>query len=184
MNPKFIKIPSASNTNFAMLEYLCENYHGEIHISLGMTTKKEEDEIVNFIFKKGRNKDAILYACISGYPLEDEDVCLLEIRRLSEKFGDTVKDIGFSGHHKGIAIDVAAFVLGAQYIERHFTLDRTWKGTDHAASLEPDGLRRVVRDLNSVRDALRYKTTDMLDIEKIQREKLKWNRKQQYDEVL
>jgi len=55
-----------------------------------------------------------------------------------------VKSIGFSGHHKGIAIDVAAYTLGAIWIERHFTLDRTWKGTDHAASREPDGLNLML----------------------------------------
>lgn len=184
LNPRFIKIPSASNTNFSILDYLCENYSGEIHISLGMTTKKEEDEIVNFILSKGRNKDTILYACTSGYPVPDEDVCLMEIRRLIEKFSSTVKAIGFSGHHKGIALDVAAFVLGAQYIERHFTLDRTWKGTDHAASVEPDGLRRIVRDLKSTKDALRCKSKEILDIERKQREKLKWNRTELYGKVL
>ena len=58
-----------------------------------------------------------------------------------------------SGHHLGIAIDILAYALGANYIERHFTLDRTWKGTDHAASLEPTGLTKLIRDLNNT-----YKT--------------------------
>jgi len=74
----------------------------------------------------------------------------------------------------GIAADVAALALGAQWFERHFTLDRTWKGTDHAASLEPDGMRRMARDVRNVSKALSYKHEDLLDIEKIQREKLKW----------
>ena len=65
--------------------------------------------------------------------------------------------------------------IGAKYIERHFTLDRTWKGTDHAASLEPDGLRRVVRDIRKVYQALRYKDKDILEIEEFQREKLKYS---------
>ena len=80
----------------------------------------------------------------------------------------------FSGHHLGIAIDVAAYTLGATWIERHFTLDRTWKGTDHAASLEPDGLRRVVRDLNATYKSMGRKEGGLLDIEIEQREKLKW----------
>jgi N-acetylneuraminate synthase len=84
-----------------------------------------------------------------------------------------VKCIGFSGHHLGIAADIAALTLGAQYFERHFTLDRTWKGTDHAASLEPDGLRRLVRDLRNVAKALTYKREEILDVEKVQRKKLK-----------
>ena len=61
-----------------------------------------------------------------------------------------------------------------EYIERHFTLDRTWKGTDHAASLEPDGLRRMCRDLRNVAKALEFKKSDLLDVEKVQRDKLKW----------
>ncbi|MCK5607137.1 N-acetylneuraminate synthase family protein [Candidatus Pacearchaeota archaeon] len=175
LNPDYIKIPSALNTNFEILEYLCTNFKGEIHISLGMTTHLEEDEIMEIITKHKRNKDVVLYSCTSGYPVPDKDVCLLEIKRLKEKFGKDVKAIGFSGHHNGIAIDVAAYVLGAEYIERHFTLNRTWKGTDHAASLEPDGLRRLIRDIESVSEAMDYKSEEILDIEKVQRNKLKRN---------
>ena len=105
-----------------------------------------------------------------------EDVCLLEITRLKELYGNRVKEIGFSGHHLGIAVDVAAYTLGATWVERHYTLDRTWKGTDHAASLEPEGLRRLVRDLKAVNKALTYKKEDVLDIEKVQREKLKYKK--------
>lgn len=173
LNPEYIKIPSACNAHFEILEFLCENFPREIHVSLGMTTHKEEEEIMNFFMKKRRNRDLVLYACTSSYPVPFEDVCLLEIRRIYEKFSNNVKAIGFSGHHKGIAVDVAAFVLGAQYIERHFTLDRTWKGTDHAASLEPDGLRRIARDIRAVAKALTYKKKEILDIEKTQRKKLK-----------
>ena len=88
-------------------------------------------------------------------------------------YGKDVKAIGFSGHHLGIAIDIGALTLGAKYFERHFTLDRTWKGTDHAASLEPDGLRKLARDLRTVDKALTFKQNDILDIEITQRQKLK-----------
>lgn len=173
LNPSMIKIPSACNLKYDMLGYLCDNYNGEIHLSFGMTTKKEEEEIVNFFEQKNRNKDLILYSCTSGYPVPFEDIALLEIVRLKEKFGKRVKSVGFSGHHLGIAADVAAMTLGATIIERHFTLDRTWKGTDHAASLEPEGLRKLCRDLENVAKALNYKKEDVLDIEKVQRKKLK-----------
>lgn len=173
LNPSMIKIPSACNLKYDMLGYLCDNYKGEIHLSFGMTTKKEEEEIVAFFENKNRNNDLVIYSCTSGYPVPFEDVALLEIKRLKEKFGDRVKSIGFSGHHLGIAVDIAAMTLGAEVIERHFTLDRTWKGTDHAASLEPDGLRRLCRDLENVSKALDYKKEDVLDIEKVQRKKLK-----------
>ena len=177
LNPVYMKIPSACNTHFEILEFLSDNFEGKIHVSLGMTTHKEEEDIVDFFIKKRRNNDLILYACTSGYPVPDEDVCLLEIKRLQDKFLNSVSALGFSGHHKGIAIDIAAFVLGAQYIERHFTLDRTLKGTDHAASLEPDGIRRIVRDIKSVAKALTLKEEEILNIEKVQRMKLKWNRR-------
>ena len=85
-----------------------------------------------------------------------------------------MKDIGFSGHHLGIAIDIAAYTLGATWIERHFTLDRTWKGTDHAASLEPTGLRKIARDLQATFSSLSYKSREILDIEQVQRDKLKY----------
>lgn len=173
LNPEYIKIPSACNNNYDMLGWLCDNYKGEIHISTGMTTKGEADDLVNFFIEKGRNKDLVLYNCTSGYPVPFEDVCLLDINLLIEKYGDKVKHIGFSGHHLGIAVDVAAYTLGANVIERHYTLDRTWKGTDHAASLEPEGLRKLCRDLKAVSKALSFKSQDILPIEQVQRDKLK-----------
>jgi len=173
LNPTFIKIPSACNNNYDMLGWLCDNYKGEIHISTGMTTKNETEDLVDFFISKGRNKDLVLYNCTSGYPVPFEDVCLLDINLLIAKYGDKVKHIGFSGHHLGIAVDVAAYTLGANIIERHYTLDRTWKGTDHAASLEPEGLRKLSRDLKAVHKALQYKSQDILPIEQVQRDKLK-----------
>lgn len=175
LRPKFLKIPSASNLDFDMLGYLCnrDNYNGEIHLSFGMTTRAEEERIVQFFTERGRNQDLVIYACTSGYPVPFEDISLLEIARLKQSFGNKVKGIGFSGHHLGIAVDVAALTLGATYIERHFTLDRTWKGTDHAASLEPDGMRKLSRDLRNVNKALTYKEKEILEIEEVQRRKLK-----------
>ena len=173
LKPKLIKVPSASNLDFEMLEYLRDAYDGEIHLSFGMTTKEEEKKIIDFFEAKNRAKDLVIYACTSGYPVPFEDICLNEITRLKETFGNKVKAIGFSGHHLGIAVDIAALALGATYFERHFTLDRTWKGTDHAASLEPQGMIKLARDLRQVAKSLTYKSEDILDIEKVQRKKLK-----------
>ncbi|MFA5074271.1 MAG: N-acetylneuraminate synthase family protein [Nitrospirota bacterium] len=176
LDPPFIKIPSACNTHFDMLSLLCDSFRNQIHISLGMTTQKEQESIVEFLEKKKRAQDVVLYACTSSYPVSFEDTALLEIKRLKDSFGGIVQSIGFSGHHLGIAIDIAAYTLGAEWIERHFTLDRTWKGTDHAASLEPDGLRRLTRDMKAAHKALTYKKQEILEIEIVQRAKLKWNR--------
>jgi len=176
LNPKFIKIPSACNTHFEMLSWLCEHYDGEIQLSFGMTTKEEEEEIVKLFENHERAKDLVLFNCTSGYPVPFKDVCLLEITRMREAYEDRVKAIGFSGHHLGIAIDVAAYTLGASIFERHYTLDRTLKGTDHAASLEPDGIRRLKRNLQNTHEALTYKSEDVLEIEKVQRDKLKYRK--------
>jgi N-acetylneuraminate synthase len=175
INPSFIKVPSACNNNFDLLQILRDEYSGEVHISMGMTTKKEEQDIVNYFSETGQSVDRlVIYACTSGYPVPFEDISLLEIKRLYENYGNIVKDIGFSGHHLGISIDIAAYTLGASVIERHFTKDRTWKGTDHAASLEPDGFRKLVRDLKATYKSLTYKNKEILDIEMVQREKLKY----------
>jgi N-acetylneuraminate synthase len=183
LDPPMLKIPSATNQNFELQGYLCEQFGGEIHVSTGMSTRKEVNDIVQFYRERGRIKDLVLYACTSGYPVDVEDVCLYEITRLMEEYGAEVKGVGFSGHHLGISTDVAALTVGRMnqlagygtftHIERHFTLDRTWKGTDHAASLEPDGLRRLCRDVRLVDKALAFKRTEILPVEQAQREKLK-----------
>ncbi len=176
LKPEFIKIPSACNTHFEMLQWLCDNYQGEIQLSFGMTSHDEEEQIVKLFESNGRAKDLVLFNCTSGYPVPYKDVCLLEITRMRQAYEDRVKAIGFSGHHLGIAVDVAAYTLGASVIERHYTIDRTWKGTDHAASLEPEGIRDLVKELNAVHDALAYKETEILPIEQVQRDKLKYRK--------
>lgn len=184
LNPPLLKIPSATNQHFELQDYLCQNFAGEIHVSTGMSTGNEIAGIVDFYEERGRAQDLYVYSCTSGYPVAFKDVCLFEIRSLMERYGNRVGGIGFSGHHLGIATDVAALALGRAmeadgkgrftHIERHFTLDRTWKGTDHAASLEPDGMRRLCRDIRNVDMALAHKAQDILPVEQVQRDKLKW----------
>ncbi|SHL74360.1 Sialic acid synthase SpsE, contains C-terminal SAF domain [Roseibium suaedae] len=186
LQPSLIKIPSATNQNFQVQDYLCRFFEGEIHVSTGMTTTRELETLIDFYEKAGRARDLVLYACTSGYPVAAEDVCLLEIDKLQRLYGRRLGATGFSGHHLGTAIDMAAAALGLQceshyegaapfrYIERHFTLDKTWKGTDHSASLEPDEMRRLCEDLRTVQSALRFKDTQILDVEVPQRHKLKW----------
>lgn len=177
LNPAFIKIPSACNNHFEMLQWLCDNYKGEIQLSFGMTTHEEEEQIVQLFENNGRAKDLVLFNCTSGYPVPYKDICLLEINRMREAYEARVKAIGFSGHHLGIAVDAAAYTLGASVIERHYTIDRTWKGTDHAASLEPYDFKCLVKNLNDIYEALSYKETEILPIEQIQRDKLKYRKR-------
>lgn len=174
LGPRIVKIPSACNNNLEMAAWLCDHHGGEIHVSSGMTTAAELDDLVGLFSKKGRSRDLVLYHCVSGYPVDFADCYLLEISRLERRYAGAVRAVGFSGHHLGIAIDIAALSLGASYFERHFTLDRTWKGTDHAASLEPDGLRRLKRDLAAASASLRAKAQEIAPIEAAQREKLKY----------
>jgi N-acetylneuraminate synthase len=175
LNPDFIKVPSACNNHFEMLRLLRDTYTGDVHLSFGMTTHEEEELVVQFFEETGQAQSRlVVYSCTSGYPVPFKDVCLLEIKRLYDVYGGRVKSVGFSGHHLGIGIDIAAYTLGAHWIERHFTKDRTWKGTDHAASLEVPGLQKLIRNLHQTHETLRYKDAEILEIESFQRDKLKY----------
>ena len=177
LETEFLKVPSACNNNYEMLKVLRDEFKGQVQLSIGMTSRKEVEEIISFFEETNQAKSRLLiYACTSGYPVPAKDVALLEINWLYHNYEERVNKIGFSGHHLGVALDVAAYTLGARWIERHFTKDRTWKGTDHAASLEPQGLQKLVRDLNASYKALNFKDSEILPIEQEQRYKLK-NRK-------
>lgn len=175
--PDYIKIPSARNTDGELLAVVRDEYAGEVHVSTGMTTRQDVARLVDFFAAAGAAHRLVLYACTSAYPAPFHEVCLLEIPRLRRTHGDRIRAVGLSGHHLGIALDVAAFALGAAWIERHFTLDRTWKGTDHAASLEPTGLTKLCRDLEAVALAWRDKPDGPLPTEAEARRKLKGERR-------
>ena len=172
--PEFLKVPSACNNNFNMLKILRDEYQGQVQLSVGMTTKNEIEEIVSFFEETNQAKNRLLiYSCTSGYPVPAKDVALLEINWLYSNYSSRVSAIGFSGHHLGINLDIAAYTLGARWIERHFTKDKTWKGTDHGASLEADELSNLVSALDEVHESLHYKDSEILSIEQVQRDKLK-----------
>jgi N-acetylneuraminate synthase/sialic acid synthase len=97
------------------------------------------------------NPQLAILQCTAGYPCEFEELNLRVITTFRDRFPQNV--IGFSSHDNGIAMAVAAYVLGGRIVEKHFTLNHTWKGTDHAFSLEPIGLRKMVRDLRRTRVA-------------------------------
>ena len=173
LNPRFIKVPSACNSNFNILEIICDTFKGEIHLSLGMTTDKEEKDIVDFIRSKKRLKDLVLYFCVSDYPVAVNNICLKQILKLKEKYESEIKGFGFSGHHEGYYIDNICIALGVKYIERHFTFNNNWKGTDHMASLEPDAFKAMIKIIKDTQRAYRYKDKEILDCELRQRDKLK-----------
>ncbi len=110
------------------------------------------------------NPQLCIMQCTAGYPAEFKELDLRVIGTYAERFPDAV--IGFSSHDNGIAMPVAAYVLGARMIEKHFTLNRAMKGTDHAFSLEPVGLRKMVRDLERTAVAMGDGVKKIYDSEK------------------
>ena len=173
LDPAYIKVGSGNNNDEALLRYLCHKWEGEIHISCGMTTREEIDGIVKLFTELKRNHDLTLYACTSAYPARVEDACLGEITRLRMRYGTFIKGVAFSDHTQSTGIDVAAQVLGATHIERHLTLDRTMKGTDQAASCEPEGMKQIRKYLEDVASAIREKNPEILPCEKETRAKHK-----------
>ena len=145
----FFKMASADLTNFPLLEHTAKKGLPMI-ISTGMAdmeTVRQAYELVSV-----HNSKVAVLQCTSSYPTLNEDIHLNVIPRYIKEFPNAV--IGYSGHEKGIAVSLAAVALGAKIVERHFTLDRTMKGGDHAASLEEPGLSKLIRDIRVIETAL------------------------------
>lgn len=147
-NLRHNKIASAMLTNVKLLETVAEEKKYTF-ISTGMSTMAEIEKAVD-IFRK-HNCPFELMHCNSSYPMKNEEANLRCIITLREKFGCNV---GYSGHETGLQISIAAVTLGATSLERHITLDRAMYGSDQAASLEPQGLLRLVRDVRVIEQAL------------------------------
>lgn len=167
LDPDYIKVPSACNGRYDLLKILFSEYKKNVHISLGMSTRTERALLYEYL--KPHKSRVVLYWTTSDYPVKFEDMFLLEIPGIKEQ-GFTV---GLSGHHLGISVDVAGYTLGCEWVERHFTLDRTAKGTDNSASLERTGLEKLCRDLKAAYKALQYKDIKMTTAELANREKLR-----------
>lgn len=161
----FHKIGSPDMTNLPLLEKVAK-FGKPVVLSTGMATMEEIEEAVRHIERW--NRQIILLYCVSTYPSSFEELNLKAMNSL-KKFGYPV---GYSGHEKGIAVSLAAAVMGACVIERHFTLDRTMKGGDHAASLEPTGLIKVVRDIKAWEKSLGSEKKTIAESEKPIRVKL------------
>jgi len=143
------KVASSDLTNLPLLKHIARLGKPMI-VSTGGGTMEDVERAYEAIAPI--NDQVCLLQCTSSYPAEPIDLDLGVIQTFRARFPDTV--IGFSGHDNGIAMPLVAYVLGARVVEKHFTLNRAWKGTDHAFSLEPVGLRKLVRDLRRTREAL------------------------------
>ena len=141
------KVASASVTDIMLLEALAATGK-PIILSTGMSTLDEIDAAVRIL---GSDNLVMLHAT-STYPLPAEEANLATITTLQKRYGSV--PIGYSGHERGLQISIAAVALGAVAVERHITLDRTMWGSDHAASLEPQGFEHLVRDIRIVSEAM------------------------------
>ena len=145
-DPPAFKIASACITDDNLLKHHLQ-YHKPLIISTGMTTLKQIDHAVEIV----GTDNVVLMHCIGVYPCPPEHLNLRVIQTLKERYNTPV---GWSGHEVGLATTVAAVAMGANMIERHITLDRASWGSDQSASVEPQGLKRLVRDIRVVESAM------------------------------
>lgn len=145
------KIPSGEVTNYP---FLCKiaSYNKPTIFSLGMSDMDMVHDAVEVLLENGLDKEnLILLHCNTEYPTPFEDVNLLAMKAIEKEFG--VK-VGYSDHTLGIEVPIAAVAMGADVIEKHFTLDRNMEGPDHKASLEPDELIEMVKSIRNIEKAL------------------------------
>ena len=147
----FIKVPSGEITNLPHLRHVGSKGL-PIILSTGMCTMQEVASALEILEKAGARKaDVTVLHCNTEYPTPMEDVNLRAMLSMEKELG--VK-VGYSDHTLGIEVPIAAVALGAIVIEKHFTLDRTMEGPDHAASLEPDELKQLVVSIRNIEKAM------------------------------
>ena len=173
-NLPFIKLPSASLTDDDLLTACVERFP-KVIFSTGMSTEEEIDHAVDTLrtAKAFYNKTEPigLLHCNSTYPAPVDELNLSAIKTLKDKYSDFT--IGYSGHEFRLGTTVAAIYLGAEIIERHITLDRTMEGSDHMASIEPQGLFKLVSGIRELEQAHGDGKIVVTESEKPVREKLR-----------
>ncbi len=146
---KLWKIPSGEITNYPYLVEIAKT-EKEVILSTGMCTLEEVDAALKVLKENGAGKVTLLH-CTTNYPTPMQDVNLIAMITLKEHCNCAV---GYSDHTQGIEVPVAAVALGAEVIEKHFTLDRNMEGPDHKASLEPNELLAMVKAIRNIEMAL------------------------------
>ncbi len=147
----YMKVPSGEITNLPYLRKIAQQRIPVI-MSTGMCTLGEVEAALNVLVQNGLTDDDIsLLHCNTEYPTPFVDVNLKAMVTMKECFGLRV---GYSDHTQGIEVPIAAIAMGAEIIEKHFTLDRTLPGPDHVASLEPDELKEMVNSIRHIEEAL------------------------------
>jgi N-acetylneuraminate synthase/sialic acid synthase len=143
------KIASGDLKNIPLLTHIAE-FQKPMVLSTGGGTMEDVNRAYDAIMPV--NQQLCILQCTAGYPADFDQLNLSVITTFRERFPNLI--IGLSSHDNGIAMAVAAYMLGARVVEKHFTLNHTWKGTDHAFSLEPIGFRKMVRDLERLKVAI------------------------------
>jgi sialic acid synthase SpsE len=148
------KIPSGEITNKPLIQHIAAK-NKPVILSTGMSYLNEVEKAVRWIYdiwnESGFNQQLTLLHCVSNYPAHAADINLYAMNTLKTAFGLSV---GYSDHTLGIEIPIAAVAMGARVIEKHFTLDRSMRGPDHKASLEPDELKAMVKAIRNVEKSM------------------------------
>lgn len=160
LNVPFFKVGSGDTNNLPYLESTAKKGRPMV-ISSGMQSMETMRRVYATV--KPLNPNFCLLQCTSAYPLEPRDVNLRVLTTYQQEFPDV--PVGYSGHESGLTVTLAAVALGAKVVERHVTLDRTWKGSDHEASLEPSELAQLVLEVRAVEAALGSPAKRMLPCE-------------------
>lgn len=167
LNVPFFKVGSGDTNNFPYLEKTAKKGRPMV-VSSGMQSMETMRRVYQTV--KKHNQNFAILQCTSAYPLEAEDVNLRVITEYQKEFPDI--PIGYSGHESGITISLGAVALGAKILERHVTLDKTWKGSDHEASLVPCELAELVKSIRLLERSLGKGIKQMLPCEKPCHDKL------------
>ncbi|MEG0978174.1 MAG: N-acetylneuraminate synthase [Bacilli bacterium] len=149
LNPVFWKVASSEITNYPFLKRIAIT-NKPVVVSTGMATLDEISDALNVLKTYGTSEISLLH-CNTEYPTPMEDVNLLAMLQLKEIFNCNV---GYSDHTLGIEVPIAAVTLGAEIIEKHFTLDNNMEGPDHKASLNPTELKNMVKSIRNIENAL------------------------------
>lgn len=145
----FWKVPSGEITNFPYLREIAQTGK-KVVLSTGMSNLREVSQAVETLCKYG-TKEMVLLHCTTNYPTSYEEVNLNAMLSLKDRFN---LPVGYSDHTPGIEVPIAAVAMGAQVIEKHFTLDKTMEGPDHKASLEPNELEAMIKAIRNIEQAL------------------------------
>ncbi len=178
LKPKHIKIPSAKNLDERLVDYVLSRRVPLVHVSLGLLIPSQIKNLIKRIAKKAiKNQRIVFYFCVSGYPTPPTEACLLEMANLKnelQQLNSRYLSLGFSNHDAGISLDAFSLLFGVTHIERHVTLNKTWKGTDQKFSLTPGELSQLGQNLTDCGNALDWRPKkQLLQSEKPSQKKLK-----------